>query len=72
MIPADSNKKFVLFITDAFTKYAVVSEIASKDTETVADAMYRLCTYQHNIGRMPCAKPMTEYLEVTTPLTKCT
>jgi hypothetical protein len=41
MITADSNKKFVLCITDAFSKYAVVTEIASKDTEMVADAIYR-------------------------------
>ncbi len=41
MITADSNKKFVLCITDAFTKYAVVTAIASKDAETVADAIYR-------------------------------
>jgi hypothetical protein len=40
MITADSNKKFVLCITDAFTKYAVVTAIASKDAETVADAIY--------------------------------
>ncbi len=41
MITADSNKKFVLCISDAFTKYAVVTAIASKDAETVADAIYR-------------------------------
>jgi transposase InsO family protein len=41
MITADSTKKFVLCITDAFTKYAVVTAIASKDAETVADAIYR-------------------------------
>jgi IS30 family transposase len=41
MITADSNKKFVLCITDAFTKYTVVTAIASKDAETVADAIYR-------------------------------
>jgi transposase InsO family protein len=41
MITADSNKTFVLCITDAFTKYAVVTAIASKDAETVADAIYR-------------------------------
>jgi hypothetical protein len=41
MITADSNKKFVLCITDACTKYAVVTAIASKDAETVADAIYR-------------------------------
>jgi hypothetical protein len=40
MITADSNKKFVLCITDAFTKYAVVTAIASKDTEMVANAIY--------------------------------
>jgi hypothetical protein len=41
MITEDSNKKFVLCITDAFTKYAVVTAIASKDAETVADTIYR-------------------------------
>ena len=38
---ADSNKKFVLCITDAFTKYALVTAIANKEAETVADAIYR-------------------------------
>jgi len=41
VIMADSNKKFVLCITDAFTKYTVVTGIASKDAEMVADAIYR-------------------------------
>jgi hypothetical protein len=41
MITADSHKKFVLCITDAFTKYAVVTAIASKDAEMVANAIYR-------------------------------
>jgi len=41
MITVDSNKKFVLCITDAFTKYAVVTAIASKDAEMVADAIYK-------------------------------
>jgi Integrase core domain len=41
MITADSNKKIVLCFTDAFTKYAVVTAIASKDAEKVADAIYR-------------------------------
>jgi len=40
MITADSNKKFVLWITDAFTKNAVVMVIANKDAETVADTIY--------------------------------
>jgi hypothetical protein len=35
MLTADSNKKFVLCITDAFTKYAVVTAIANKEAETV-------------------------------------
>jgi hypothetical protein len=39
MITADSHKKFVLCITDAFPKYAVVTTIASKDAETVADSI---------------------------------
>jgi IS30 family transposase len=41
MITTDSNKKFVLCITDAFTKYVVVTAIASKDAERVADTIYR-------------------------------
>ncbi len=41
MLTADSNKKFVLCITDAFTKYAVVTAIANKEAETAADAIYR-------------------------------
>jgi hypothetical protein len=41
MKTVDSNKKFVLCITDAFTKYDVVAAIASKDAEMVADAIYR-------------------------------
>jgi hypothetical protein len=41
LITADSNKKFVLCITDAFTKYAVGTAIASKDAEMVADAIYK-------------------------------
>jgi transposase InsO family protein len=41
MLIANSNKKFVLCITDAFTKYAVVTAIANKEAETVADALHR-------------------------------
>jgi hypothetical protein len=41
ILTADSNKKFILCITDAFTKYAVVTAIANKEAETVADAIYR-------------------------------
>jgi hypothetical protein len=41
MLTADSNKKLVLCITDAFTKYAVVTAIANKEAETVVDAIYR-------------------------------
>jgi hypothetical protein len=40
MLTADSNKKFVLCITDAFTKYAVVTWIQNKNAETVADAIF--------------------------------
>jgi hypothetical protein len=36
MITGDSNKKFVLCNTDAFTKYAAVVVFASKDAEMVA------------------------------------
>jgi Integrase zinc binding domain len=41
MLTADSNKKFVLCITDAFTKYAVVTAIANKEAETVANAIFK-------------------------------
>jgi hypothetical protein len=41
MLTADSNKKFVLCITDAFTKYAVVTSIQNKNSETVANAIFK-------------------------------
>jgi len=41
MLTADSNKKFVLCITDAFTKYAEVTAVANKEAETVVDAIYK-------------------------------
>jgi hypothetical protein len=41
MLTADNNKKFVLCITDAFTKYAVVTAIANKEAEMVVDAIYK-------------------------------
>ncbi len=41
MLTADSNKKFVLCITEAFTKYTVVTEIANKEAETVANAIFK-------------------------------
>ncbi len=41
MLTPDSNKKFVLCITYAFTKYTVVTAIANKEAETVADAIFK-------------------------------
>ncbi len=41
MLTADSNKKFVLCIMDAFTKYAVVTSIQNKNAETVANAIFK-------------------------------
>ncbi len=41
LLTADSNKKFVLCITDAFTKYAVVTAIQYKNVEKVADAIFK-------------------------------
>jgi len=41
MLTADSNKKFMLSITDVFTKYAVVTSIQNKNAETVADAIFK-------------------------------
>jgi len=40
MITVDSNKIFVLCITDFFTKCTVVTAIANKDAKTVTDAIY--------------------------------
>jgi hypothetical protein len=41
MVTSDSNKKIVLSITtNAFTKYIMVTAIANKEAETVADAIY--------------------------------
>ncbi len=40
MLTADSNKTFVLSITDAFSKYAVVTAIRNKNAKTVADAIF--------------------------------
>jgi hypothetical protein len=41
MLTADSNKKFVLCITDAFTKYAEVTAIAKKEAKMVADEIFK-------------------------------
>jgi hypothetical protein len=41
MLTADSNKKFVICITDAFTKYAAVTAITNKNAETIADAIFK-------------------------------
>jgi hypothetical protein len=41
MLTADSNKKFVLCIMDAFTKYAVVTSIQNKKAEIVTDAIFK-------------------------------
>jgi hypothetical protein len=35
------TQKIVLYITDAFTKYAVVTAITNKEAETVADTIYK-------------------------------
>jgi hypothetical protein len=41
MLTTDSNKKFVLCITNAFTKYAVVTLIQNKNAETVANTIFK-------------------------------
>jgi Integrase core domain len=41
MLTADSNKKLLLCITDALTKYAVVTSIQNKNAETAADAIFK-------------------------------
>ncbi len=40
MITAKSTKNFIFCITDVFTKYALVTAIANKYAETVADTIY--------------------------------
>jgi hypothetical protein len=48
MLTADSNKKFVLCITEAFTKYATVTVIPNKIAETVAEVIFkeRFCKFR--------------------------
>jgi hypothetical protein len=41
MLTANGNQKFVLCITDAFTKYATVTAIQNKNAVTVADAIFK-------------------------------
>jgi hypothetical protein len=41
MLTPDSNKKFVLCITNEFTKYAVEMAIQNKNAETVADTIFK-------------------------------
>jgi hypothetical protein len=41
MMTADSNNKIELCITDAFTKYALITVITNKEAETVTDAIYK-------------------------------
>jgi hypothetical protein len=41
ILAADSNKKFILCLTDAFTKYATITVIPNKNAKTVADAIFK-------------------------------
>ncbi len=41
MITVESAKKFVLCITNAFTKYTVVTVISNKEVGTVEDAIVK-------------------------------
>jgi len=41
MLTANSDKKFMSCITDAFTKYAVVTSIQNKNAKTVADVIFK-------------------------------
>ena len=38
---SEGEKKFILCLTDAFTKYAIVTIIVNKKAETVSDAIYK-------------------------------
>jgi hypothetical protein len=40
MVNAEHKKAYILCITDAFTKYAVVAKIDNKEAETVAIAIF--------------------------------
>jgi hypothetical protein len=61
MITADS-KKIVLCSTDGFTKYAMVTAIANKDAEMVADAIYKEWFSKFSI-------PAQIHTKVTAPVT---
>jgi hypothetical protein len=43
MMGADCKTAYVLCITDAFTKYAMVTSIPNKEAETVAGAIFENC-----------------------------
>jgi hypothetical protein len=40
MLAAGSQHKYILCITDAFTKYAMVTAVENKEAETVAKAIF--------------------------------
>jgi hypothetical protein len=40
MVDASRKSAYILCITDAFTKYAVITSIANKDAQTVAKALF--------------------------------
>jgi Integrase core domain len=41
MLAAGHQHKYILCITDAFTKYALVTAVENKEAETVAKAIFR-------------------------------
>jgi hypothetical protein len=43
MVDANKKSAYILCMTDAFTKYAVVTSIPNKDAQTVAKAIFEQC-----------------------------
>jgi hypothetical protein len=54
MIAAKSNKKFVVYITHAFTKHAVVTAITNKAAEIVTGALFKAWFCKFGIPAQIC------------------
>ncbi len=49
MMDASRKSSYILCITDAFTKYAIVTSIPNKDAQTVAKAIFEQWFYKFGI-----------------------
>ncbi len=49
MLPAGRQHKYILCITDAFTKNALITAVENKEAETVAKAIFKKCICKFGI-----------------------